>query len=133
MIPMFAIVWGCIFYVFMFFQRTITMRSLTRGHTWAYAYIGCNGSGPGTNLSHGDGGSIDRGGASMDSSVERIVEALFALQTGHGSRTSQVARPRILGTGNMDIRDELYVMCNDVPAPMGSYLATFVGRLLGFS
>jgi hypothetical protein len=132
MIPMFAIVWGCIFFVFTFFQRTITMRSLTRGHTWAYSYIGCTGTGPGTTLSR-EGGGIIPGGSSGDSGVDSIVSGLFGLSTGHGSRTSQVSRPRVLGQGTIDIRDELYVMCNDVPAGMGSYLADFAGRLLGFS
>jgi hypothetical protein len=134
MIPMFAIVWGCIFYVFTFFQRTITMRSLTRGHTWAYSYIGCTGSAPGTTLDR-QGGSIIPGGSSSsgDSGVDSIISGLFGLSTGHGSRSSSVARPQILSGGSLPIRDELFVMCNDVPAGMGSYLADFAGRLLGFS
>ncbi len=132
MIPMFAIVWGCIFYVFVFFQRTIAMRSMTRGHTWAYAYVGCSGTGPGTTLNR-EGGGIIPGGSSGDSGVDSIVAGLFGLSTGHGSRSSSVTRPRVLGDGSIAIRDELYVMCNDVPAGMGSYLADFAGRLLGFS
>lgn len=135
MIPMFAIVWGCIFYVFTFFQRTIAMRALTRGHTWAYSYIGCSGSATGTTLSR-EGGSVipsTTGSSSGDSGVDSIVSGLFGLSTGHGRRSSQVSRPRVLGQGTIDIRDELYVMCNDVPAGMGSYLADFAGRLLGFS
>ncbi|MFO0682055.1 MAG: hypothetical protein U0234_08390 [Sandaracinus sp.] len=135
MIPMFAIVWGCIFYVFTFFQRTIGMRALTRGHTWAYSYIGCSGSATGTTLSR-EGGSVipsTTGSSSGDSGVDSIVSGLFGLSTGHGRRSSQVSRPRVLGQGTIDIRDELYVMCNDVPAGMGSYLADFAGRLLGFS
>jgi hypothetical protein len=133
MIPMFAIVWGCIFYVFTFFQRTIAMRSMTRGHTWAYSYVGCNGSGAGTTLERQGGGIIPSSGSSGDGGVDSIVAGLFGLSTGHGSRSSSVARPRVLGTGSISIRDEQFVMCNDVPAGMGSYLATFAGRLLGFS
>lgn len=132
MIPMFAIVWGCIFYVFVFFQRTIAMRSMTRGHTWAYSYVGCSGSGPGTALER-QGGSVISGASSGDGVVDGIVTGLFALSTGHGSRNSSVGRPRVIGGGSIAIRDELYVMCNDVPAGMGSYLASFAGRLLGFS
>lgn len=107
------------------------MRSMTRGHTWAYSYVGCNGSGPGTTLERQDAGLLS-GGSSGDGGVDRIVQGLFGLSTGHGSRNTTVARPRVLGTGSLPIRDELFVMCNDVPAGMGSYLAEFVGRLLGF-
>lgn len=130
MIPMFAIVWGCIFFVFAFFQRTITMRSMTRGHTWAYSYVGCSGSGPGTTLEAPSGGLIS-GGGSGDGDIDSIVQSLFALQTGHGSRTSRVTRPRVLGGGTLDLSDGLWVMCNDVPRGVADYTAQFLGRLLG--
>lgn len=134
MIPMFAIVWGCIFYVFTFFQRTITMRSLTRGHTWAYSYVGCTGSAPGTQLDRQGGTLIPSTSTSSgDGGVDSIISGLFGLSTGHGSRNTTVARPQILSGGSLPIRDELSVLCNDVPAGMGSYLVDFAGRLLGFS
>lgn len=132
MIPMFAIVWGCIFFVFTFFQNTIRMRSLTRAHTWAYSYVGCSGSGPGTTLER-QGGSIISAVSSGDGDVDGIISGLFALSTGHGSRTSSVARPAVLGTGSLQLRDGLWVLCNDVPRGMGDYLVQFASRLLGFS
>jgi hypothetical protein len=130
MIPMFAIVWGCIFFVFTFFQRTITMRSMTRGHTWQYAYAGCHGSGPGTTLST-EGGSIISAVSSGDSSVDGIIAGLFALGTAHGHRSASVTRPQVLGGGQIGIRDELYVLCNDEPRSTVSYLAQFVSSFLG--
>jgi len=129
MIPMFAIVWGCIFFVFSFFQRTITMRSWTRAHTWAYSYVGCSGSGPGTTLEATTGGSIS-GGSAGDSDVDSIVQSLFALQTGHGSRTTTVTRPRVIGGGTMNLSDGQFVMCNDVPRDVVDYTVQFIGRLL---
>lgn len=132
MIPMFAIVWGCIFFVFTFFQRTITMRSMTRGHTWQYAYMGCNGSGPGTTLNE-EGGSVITAASSGEGSVDDIIAGLFALGTGHGRRTSTVARPQVLGGGSIGLRDDLYVLCNDEPRGTIDYLVQFAGDLLGFS
>jgi hypothetical protein len=129
MIPMFAIVWGCIFFVFTFFQRTITMRSLTRGHTWAYSYVGCSGTGPGTNLSTGSGGGIGSSG-SGDGDIDSIVQGLFALQTGTGTRHTSLTRPRVIGGGTMQLSDAEYVMCNDVPRGVLDYTGQFVARLL---
>jgi hypothetical protein len=131
MIPMFAIVWGCIFFVFTFFQRTITMRSLTRAHTWAYSYVGCSGSGPGTTLETQGAGLLSGGGAG-DGDVDSIISSLYALRTGHGQRRATVARPRVIGGGSLNISDGLWVMCNDVPRGVADYFGQFVGRLLGF-
>ena len=132
MIPMFAIVWGSIFFIFMFFQRTIAMRSMTRGHTWQYAYVGCHGSGPDTQLSE-EGGSLISAVSSGEGSVDDIIAGLFALGTGHGRRTSSVTRPTILGGGSMNLRDDLYILCNDEPRGTIDYLVQFAGDLLGFS
>jgi hypothetical protein len=132
MIPMFAIVWGCIFFVFTFFQRTITMRSLTRAHTWAYSYVGCSGTGPGTTLEQVGAGLLGGGGSSNDSDVDSIISSLYALRSGHGTRQSSVARPRVIGGGSLSLSDGYWVMCNDVPRGVADYFGQFVGRLLGF-
>jgi hypothetical protein len=131
MIPMFAIVWGSIFFIFIFFQRTIQMRSMTRGHTWQYSYIGCHGSGPDTQLST-EGGSLITAASSGDGGVDDIISGLFALGTGHGRRTASVTRPTVLGGGSMSLRDDLYVLCNDEPRGNIDYLGTFVSRFFGF-
>ncbi len=128
MIPMFAIVWGCIFFVFSFFQRTITMRSLTRGHTWAYAYIGCSGTGPGTTLdSTSASQSISSGG--IPGIVDGIIGALFEIRVGHGHRTATVHAPRVTGGDTMNLTDDNYVTCNRVPATRGSYLGQLMSGL----
>jgi len=129
MIPMFAIVWGCIFYVFTFFQSTITMRSLTRGHTWSYAYLGCNGSGPGTNLGTSGATAIQR--SSAPAIVEEIIAAILEMRWGHGSRTTSTARPRVIGGGSITMSDELWVMCNRVPRGNLSYFGDLVSHFLG--
>lgn len=130
MIPMFAIVWGCIFFVFTFFQRTITMRSMTRGHTWAYSYVGCNGTGPGTQLETTGASQIEH--SSVTGLAETILGTILQIRTGHGHRTTSTARPRVIGGGSINMTDDLHVMCNRVPRSIGGYLSDFAGSLLGF-
>ena len=130
MIPMFAIVWGCIFFVFTFFQRTITMRSMTRGHTWAYSYVGCSGSGPGTTLETQGASQISRSG--ITGIAETILATIMQIRVGHGHRTTSTARPRVIGSGSISMTDDLHVMCNRVPRSIGGFLSDFAGSLLGF-
>jgi hypothetical protein len=130
MIPMFAIVWGCIFFVFTFFQSTIAMRSMTRGHTWAYSYVGCHGTGPGTTLGTASAGSLNN--SSIPGIVQTIIGHILEVRWGHGERQTHTARPRVIGGGSINMTDELWVMCNRVPMTTGSYFTDFVSNFLGF-
>lgn len=130
MIPMFAIVWGCIFFVFTFFQSTIAMRSMTRGHVWAYSYVGCSGSGPGTTLGTAAASDISRPGVA--SVAEAIIGTILQLRWGHGSRETSTARPRVIGGGSIHMTDENWVMCNRVPRGTGDYLTDMISHFLGF-
>jgi len=129
MIPMFAIVWGCIFFVFSFFQHTIAMRSMTRGHVWAFAYVGCPGgsNAPGTTLDTASAMQISHPGVA--SIIEGVIATILEIKWGHGTRHTRTARPRILGGDGIDQTDELYVMCNRVPRSNGDFFMNFVGQL----
>jgi hypothetical protein len=140
MIPMFAIVWGCIFFVFTFFQRTIEMRSLTRRDTWMYAYTACQTapSYGGTATQLGCETDSNFGGDESTSSAGSLVSTLmrfipgFTLKMTSGQRTATVTRPNILGGGSIPLRDTLWLLRNEQPQGVGSFLADLITEFVGF-
>jgi hypothetical protein len=130
MLPMFIIVWGCIFFVFVFFQRTIEMRSLTRRDTWLYAYTSCETNpGGGTELSAPDEARpIDLG--SMASTVMRFLPG-FTIGRSSGARTASVSRPQVLGGGSIGLRDRMWVLCNEQPASVLSTVIDLAREFVG--
>ncbi len=140
MIPMFAIVWGSIFFVFTFFQRTIEMRSLTRRDTWMYAYTACQTrpsfSGVATGLqcdndSNFGGDESTSGAGSLVSTLMRFIPG-FSLKMTTGDRTSTVTRPTILGGGQLNLRDRLWILRNEQPQSVTSFLASLITEFVGF-
>lgn len=127
MLPMFIIVWGCIFFVFVFFQRTIEMRSLTRRDTWLYAYTSCvTDPGNGTELSAPDEARpINLG--SMASTIMRFLPG-FTIQRSSGARTASVSRPQVLGGGSIGLRDRMWVLCNEEPQSVLGMVASLAGE-----
>ena len=144
MIPMFAIVWGSIFFVFTFFQRTIEMRSITRRDTWMYAYTACqttptfSGANAGTPATLSCSQDSNFGGDESTSGAGSLVTTLmrfipgFTVKMTTGSSTRTVTRPTVLGGGNMDLRDRLWILRNEQPQGVASFLASLITEFVGF-
>ena len=157
MIPMFVIVWGCIVYVTNVFQATIEMRARIRRDMWAYAYTGCEdmpSTGTSLDLSRGiipdptaAGSAAEgsaRGGAGEASSggigdMIRMVDDVLSyipglnFQSLEGHRNDfRVERPEVIGGGSMSMGADMFILCNEVPANVFSFIISAVRSAFGF-
>ncbi len=146
MIPMYAIVWGCIVYVTNHFQNTLEMRMRMRRDTWAYAYTACTDE-PSTNTSFNssrglvpDASGTTDGGASASGSgalagIDNILSYIPGLtfQTMVGSRNDFTTRaPGVLGGGNLPLSANLTILCNEQPQGVFDMIVGLVGSIFGF-
>lgn len=157
MIPMFVIVWGCIVYVTNVFQGTIEMRARIRRDMWAYAYTGCEDMpSTGTTLSTSRGiipdptgagpgaESAGRGGAATGSAggiggLAGILDTVLSYIPGlnfeslEGNRSDfRVERPSVIGGGSMSMGADMFILCNEVPTNVFSFIIDAVRSAFGF-
>lgn len=147
MIPMYAIVWGCIVYVTNHFQNTIEMRMRIRRDTWAYAYTACTDE-PSTNTnfdppSRGivpdpsgttDGGASASGGgaiAGIDDFLSYIPGLTFYTLVGRRDDFT-TTRPDVIGGGELHLAADLTILCNERPQGVFSAIVSLVGSIFGF-
>lgn len=157
MIPMFVIVWGCIVYVTNVFQGTIEMRARIRRDTWAYAYTSCEDRPEtGTDLdtsrgiipdptgagaeaegaARGGAGEASGGGISgmvgmLDDILSYIPGLNFESLEGHRNNFS-VERPAVIGGGSMTMGADLFILCNEEPTNVFSFVIDAVRSAFGF-
>jgi hypothetical protein len=155
MIPMYAIVWGCIVYVTQFFQETHEMRARLRRDTWAYGYTGCTDA-PSTltnipeptrgiipdttggafeGSASGGGSTGESGGiGGLFNAVDNIISYIPGLnfQTITPNRTTSLDRPNVIGGGRMNMAADLTLLCNEEPQGVISFVIDAVRSAFGF-
>jgi hypothetical protein len=146
MIPVFAMVWGCIHYVTVHFAATHEMRSRLRRDTWAYAYTACEdepdtptdytesrGLLPDPENTHGEVEGAGGGGAlaGIDNFLSYIPGLNFT--TLFGERDDfHTPRPAILGGGQMELAADITILCNERPQGVLSAIFDLVRSAFGF-
>lgn len=148
MIPVFAIVWGCIHYVTVHFAATHEMRSRLRRDTWAFAYTACQDA-PSTptdltnrsrgllpNDPEGTAGTVEGGsGGGALAGIDDILSYIPGLnfETLVGTRSDfHTPRPAILGGGQMDLAADITILCNERPQGVLSAIFDMVRSAFGF-
>lgn len=146
MIPMYAIVWGCIVYVTNHFQNTIELRMRMRRDTWAYAYTACTDR-PATNTDLRDApglvtdpsGTTDGGesasGAGAIAGIASIMNYIPGLNftTVEAERGDfSTERPAVIGGGELPVRANMTLLCNERPKGVFEAIVDLVKGIFGF-
>lgn len=123
MLPVFIAIWGGIFYTHQRYRKAINMAQFTRGHTWAHAFAGCEGSPPGTSTTIGERSD------SRDGFIDGAVSLMFGsgiipgfqFDEIEGRRNTSVERPAVLGEGSVSMGYNVVVLCNERTQADGSF------------
>jgi hypothetical protein len=146
MIPMYAIVWGCIVYVTVHFQNTIEMRMRIRRDTWAYAYTACQDEpDTGTNLDPSSGiwpddsGTTDGGSSASGSGALAGIDNILSYVPGltfttiRGNRADfHTPRPDVIGGGQLTLAADLTILCNEQPKGVLEMIVDIFKSAFGF-